>query len=131
MAKEVLTHSDRYIRKTNRIILVVGIIAFCLFVFGLMLLGAEAPEEEEKFDVETTIDAETNLGLSNDTSTEAEIEFGEAETEEHPITLTPNPINMGQVVLGHEATNVLTIGTHGKFAVKIISVDLLSRHVAV
>ena len=124
MAKEVLSHSDRYVRKTNRIILIVGIIALCLFVFGLMLLGAEEPEVEEKFDVETTIDDETNLGLNNATTTNAEIEFGEAETEEHPITLTPNPINMGQVVLGHEATNVLTIGTHGKFAIRIVSVDL-------
>ena len=124
MAKEALTHSDRYVRKTNRIILIVGIITLCLFVFGLLLLGAEEPEEEQKYEVESTIDAETDLGMAAETSTEAEIEFGDTKEEEKPITLMPNPVNMGQVVVGHEATNVLTVGTNGKSAIRIISVEL-------
>lgn len=124
MAKEVLTHSDRYVRKTNHIILIVGIITLCLFVFGLLLLAADEPVEEQKYEVESTIDAETDIGIASETSSEAEIEFDEAETEEKPITLTPNPINMGQVLLGNEASNVLTIGTNGKFAIRIVSVEL-------
>jgi len=124
MAKEILTHSDRYVRKTNRIILIIGIIFLCLFVFGLLLIGAEDTPKEEKFEVETTIDAESDIGLTTDTNNEAEIEFGDADVEERPITLTPNPVNMGQVVIGHEASNVLTIGTQGRFAIRIVSVDL-------
>ena len=125
MAKEVLTHSDRYVRKTNRIILIVGIITLLVFLFGLMLLTTETPEEEQHYEVEDTIDAESDLGMGgNTTNNEAEIEFDEGEEVERPITLTPNPINMGQVVLGNEASNVLTIGTNGKTAIRIISVDL-------
>ena len=124
MAKEVLTHSDRYVRKTNRIILIVGIITLLVFLFGLMLLTAEAPEEEQHYEVEDTIDAESDLGMNANTNNEAEIEFDEGDEVERPITLTPNPINMGQVVLGNDSTNVLTIGTNGKSAIKIISVDL-------
>ena len=125
MAKEVLTHSDRYVRKTNRIILIVGIITLLVFLFGLMLLTTDTPEEEQHYEVEDTIDAESDLGMGNNTTNnEAEIEFDDAEQVERPITLTPNPINMGQVVLGNDATNVLTIGTNGKGAIRIISVDL-------
>ena len=124
MSKEVLTHSDRYVRKTNRIILIVGIITLFVFLFGLMLLTTETPEEEQHYEVEDTIDAESDLGMNVNTNNEAEIEFDDAETIERPITLTPNPINMGQVVLGNDATNVLTIGTNSKAAIKIVSVDL-------
>ena len=125
MSKEVLTHSDRYVRKTNRIILIVGIITLFVFLFGLLLLTTETPEEEQHYEVEDTIDAESNLGLTNTgTDSEAEIEFDDAEEVGRPITLTPNPINMGQVVIGSEASNVLTIGTNGKGAIRILSVDL-------
>ena len=65
MSKEVLTHSDRYVRKTNRIILIVGIITLFVFLFGLLLLTTETPEEEQHYEVEDTIDAESNLGLTN------------------------------------------------------------------
>ena len=35
MSKEVLTHSESYIKKTNRIILAVGITSFVIFLLGL------------------------------------------------------------------------------------------------
>ncbi len=123
MSKEPLTHSDRYVRKTNRIILIVGIITLFLFLFGLLLLTSEAPEEASHTVFEDTIDAETNLGMTGNTSAEVEIDFEDAEQMERPITLTPNPINMGKVVLGNEATNVLTIGTNGKVAIRIVKVE--------
>ena len=56
MSKEVLTHSDRYVRKTNRIILIVGIITLFVLLFGLLLLTTETPEEEKHYEVEDTID---------------------------------------------------------------------------
>ena len=48
MSKEVLTHSDRYVRKTNRIILIVGIISMLVFLFGLALMTSEEPQEEQQ-----------------------------------------------------------------------------------
>ena len=50
MSKEVLTSSERYVRKTNRIILIVGITSFVVFLFGLLLLvssGGETVEQQE------------------------------------------------------------------------------------
>lgn len=124
MSKEPLTHSDRYVRKTNRIILIIGIISLVIFLFGLMLLVGDQKEEVQHYEIERSIDAETNFGLTNDTNNEAEIEFDEVDMGERPITLEPNPINMGQLVLGNEASNVLTIGTNGRREIKIVSIEL-------
>lgn len=52
------------------------------------------------------------------------LEFGIVDDGEVPITMTPDPVSMGQVVLGTEAKNVLTIGTNGKTAIKIDDVEL-------
>ena len=38
MSKEVLTHSESYVKKTNRIILAVCITSFVVFLFGLYIL---------------------------------------------------------------------------------------------
>ena len=128
MSKEPLTHSDRYIRKSNRIILIIGIVFLFLFLFGLMLIDAGGEEEQEQEDVGIdSIQAETDFGVENKTNNEAEIEFDDAEEVEKPITLTPNPVEIGQVILGENrepAKNVLTIGTNGKSAIKIVSVEL-------
>lgn len=43
MSKEVLTHSESYVKKTNRIILVVGLTSFVIFVIGVMLLMQSGP----------------------------------------------------------------------------------------
>ena len=108
MSKEPLTHSDRYVRKTNRIILIIGIIALFLFLFGLLLIDTGEEQEEQTYEVESSIEAETDLNIAGEANTESEIEFDKADEVEKPITLMPNPINIGQVVLGSEATNVLT-----------------------
>ena len=63
MSKEVLTHSERYVRKTNRIILIIGITSFIVFLFGLLLLlssGTQTTEYEEP--VFTEDDDALNLG---------------------------------------------------------------------
>ena len=109
MSKEVLTSSERYVRKTNRIILIVGITSFVVFLFGLLLLfssGSEVQEQQEFVftEDEDALGVEDNNALMSDV-----IEFDDVEDVEIPITTTPDPINMGQVVLGTEAKNVLTI----------------------
>ncbi|MBR1601675.1 MAG: hypothetical protein IJ677_08905, partial [Alphaproteobacteria bacterium] len=124
MSREPLTHSDRYVRKTNRIILIIGFIALCVFLFGLLLLGSEPEEEQPHYEIERSIEDESNFGTTSEINNEAEVVFDNIDTTESPITLTPNPINIGQVVLGNEASNVLTIGTNGKRSIKIISVEL-------
>lgn len=124
MAKEVLTHSERYVRKTNRIILIIGIITLFVFLFGILLLGADSEEVEDQYVPDSGIQEETNIAGEQTVDNNPEIEFDEAPDVERPITMAPNPVNMGQVVLGNEASNVITIGTNGKSAIKILSVDL-------
>ena len=122
MEKENLTHSEKYIRKTNRIILAIGITSFLIFIFGVFLLiksnQRESDYEEPVFtDNADVLNAEATQPLAQN------IEFSTIE-EEPPLTTTPNPVPMGQVVLGTEAQNVLTLGTTGKSSVQIVSVDL-------
>ena len=123
MSKEVLTHSEAYVRKTNRIILTIGLTSLIIFLIGVFLLmqsGDTGPEYEEPVFTDSA-DA-INIGERGpllDT-----LEFGEVEEGEIPLTTTPNPVPMGQVVLGTTAKNVLTLGTNAKASIKIVSVTL-------
>ena len=47
MSKDNLTHSEKYVRKTNRIILAIGITSFLIFIFGVYLLIKSNQVEEE------------------------------------------------------------------------------------
>ena len=124
MSKEVLTHSERYVRKTNRVILIIGITSFVVFVLGLLLLLSSGSTESEYQEPEFYEDDNViNPGDDINPLTEG-IEFETLGDQEVPITTTPNPIEMGQVVLGTEAENVLTIGTNGRATIKIVSVRL-------
>jgi YD repeat-containing protein len=122
MSKEPLTHSEKYVKKTNAIILIIGLSSLVIFIFGLVLLlnsNDDADHYEEPVFTE-------NADVFGDVKTveRAEnIEFSALE-EEIPLTVTPDPIPMGEVVLGTEAKNVLTLGTNGKAAVRIVSVEL-------
>jgi len=124
MAKQQLTHSERYVRKTNRIILVIGLVSFVAFLFGLLLLFSSKVPNDEYQEPVFTADDDVFGAQSNANPLMNDIEFDEIEPQEKPITTTPNPVNMGQVVLGTEAKNVLTIGTNGKSAIRIVSVKL-------
>ena len=128
MSKEQLqlTHSERYVRKTNRIILIIGIVSFVAFLFGLILLfSSKGPSDDYQEPVFTADDDVLDEELDNASGLlSSDIEFDTVETQELPITTTPNPVNMGQVVLGTEAKNVLTIGTNGKTSIRIVSVKL-------
>ncbi len=123
MSKEVLTHSETYIKKTNRIILAVGITSFVVFIFGLYLLfSSNEPIDEYEEPVFTDNDDALNVGDA--LPVQNSIEFSTVGDQEVPLTATPNPVPLGQVVLGTDAKNVLTLGTNGKASVMIISVQL-------
>ncbi len=123
MSKEPLTHSEKYIRKTNRIILTIGITSLVVFLFGLyLLIESNKPVDDYEEPVFTQNDDVINLGDVN--PLDPNIDFGEVEDKEIPITATPDPVPLGQVVIGTDAKNVLTLGTNGKAAVKIVSVVL-------
>ena len=124
MSKEVLTSSERYVRKTNRIILIVGVTSFVIFLFGLLLLFSSGNEIEEPNEIVIADDAEVFDDVETNKLISDSIEFDDVEDAEDPITTTPNPINMGQVVLGTKAENVLTIGTNGRGSIRIVSVKL-------
>ncbi|MGN0914432.1 MAG: hypothetical protein ACI4OW_06020, partial [Alphaproteobacteria bacterium] len=99
MSKEVLTRSETYVRKTNRIILAVGITSFVIFVFGVMLL-IQSNEVVDDYQEPVFTDNDDALNIGEVKPLENNLEFGNVDDGEIPITTTPNPVNMGQVVLG-------------------------------
>ena len=122
--QQVLTHSEAYVKKTNRIILIVGFTSLFLFIVGVVLLLTEDTSNYEYEEPNFTDNADAlNIGqqsplLNNN------IEFQTIEEDEIPITLTPNPVPLGSVVLGTDAQNVLTLGTNGKASIVITAVFL-------
>ena len=123
MSKEVLTHSEVYVKKTNRIILVVGITSLLLFLLGIYLLMESKKKPSEYTEPVFTDNADAlNFGSAN--PLDNNIEFNTLEDAPDPITLTPDPVPLGQVVLGTSADNVLTVGTNGKAAIRITAVRL-------
>ena len=123
MSKEVLTHSESYVKKTNRIILAVGITSFIIFIFGGVLL-IKSNKVVDDYEEPVFTDNDDALNIGNTSPLTDNLEFGIVDDGEVPITMTPDPVSMGQVVLGTEAKNVLTIGTNGKTAIKIDDVEL-------
>ena len=122
MSKDNLTHSEKYIKKTNRIILAIGITSFLIFIFGVILLiKSNRPVSEYEEPVFTDNADVLNMEPSNPLT--QNIEFAPVD-EEIPLTTTPDPVPMGEVVLGTEAKNVLTLGTTGRAAIRIVSVEL-------
>ena len=99
---EALTHSEAYVKKTNHIIMMVGIISLVIFVLGLMLL-LQDEEEEEQYSAPVFTSNDDALDFKSEEPTQESIEFENVEQGEIPITITPDPIEMGQVVLGTEA----------------------------
>ena len=124
MSKGPLTRADKYVKKTDKIFLFIGIISLLLFIFVFMLATSGTEEEKEVTMIENEgISAETKIDAVNQ-EIPNEVEFDNPEEEDRPITLSPLELNMGQIVLGNEATNVLTIGTNGKREIRILSVEL-------
>ena len=124
MSKEPLTHSETYLKKTNRIILTVGIASLLLFIFGLalLLLSNDNTSEYEQITFTQNDDA---LDIANrEAGSSAEIEFANILETEIPLTTTPNPVPLGQVTIGNDARNVLTLGTNNQGAVSIKEVSL-------
>lgn len=110
MNKEPLTHSETYLKKTNRIILTVGIASLLIFIFGLalLLLSNDTTVEYEAPNFTDNDDA-LNIAERQET-TAGGIEFGNIIEDEIPLTTTPDPVPLGQVVIGTDAKNVLTLG---------------------
>ena len=123
MSKEVLTHSESYIKKTNRIILAVGIPSFVIFLLGMYLL-LSSEEQIEQYSEPVFNQNDDAFSVISSAPVEDSIEFSVVDDGVVPITTTPNPVALGQVVIGADAKNVLTIGTNGKSAVTVLSVQL-------
>ena len=110
------THFEEYEKKTRVIILVIGLIAFLSFIFGLVILSIdEAPYNPETTNPTYTMDESS---IPDDYSEEqppivqGEVDYGFAQKA---ITLTPAEINMRQFVLNVDERNqnILSIGTNG------------------
>ena len=124
MSDDQLTNSEKYVKKTNTIILIIGLSSLLVFIFGLILLMSSS-DNADVYEEPVFTDNDDVFGSVPVASgaTPQGIEFSTVEGE-IPLTATPDPVPMGEVVLGTEAKNVLTLGTNGKAAVKIVSVEL-------
>ena len=123
MSQEPLTNSEKYVKKTNNIILMIGLSSLVVFIIGLVLLVTSGKEEEIYEEPVFTENADVFGDIPTTSGAVQGIEFSTMDGED-PITTTPNPVPMGEVVLGTDAHNVLTIGTNGKNSIKIVSVEL-------
>ena len=87
-----------------------------------LLFSSDEPIDEYEEPVFT--DNDDALNVVDNTPVQESIEFSTVGDTEVPLTTTPNPVPLGQVVLGTDAKNVLTLGTNGKTSVMIVSVQL-------
>ena len=123
MSQEPLTNSEKYVKKTNGIILMIGLSSLVVFILGLVLLLTSGEEQEVYEEPVFTENADVFGNIPTTSGAPKGIEFSTMDGED-PITMTPDPVPMGEVVLGTDAHNVLTIGTNGKNSIKIVSVEL-------
>ena len=125
------TRFEEYERKTRKIIFTIGIIAFCFFLFGLLILSSDTevynPEEAtpdfvENQNILPEITADTGpIFIDTEATTD--------DTKNKPIKVTPAQINMNKFILGVDVQNqsVLTIGTDGSESIHIERVELVEE----
>ena len=123
MSQEPLTNSEKYVKKTNSIILMIGLSSLIVFILGLILLLTSGGDKDVYEEPVFTDNADVFGDIPTTSGAPQGIEFSTMEGE-IPITTTPDPVLMGEVVLGTDAQNVLTVGTNGKTSIKIVSVEL-------
>ena len=103
MSDEQLTNSEVYVRKTNRIILIVGLTSLLIFLFGISLLLLSGGEvEETSMNFENTDDG---INIDHKDALSTNIEIGSIIEGEVPLTMTPDPVPLGQVIIGSDARN--------------------------
>lgn len=107
MNEELLSSSDKYLKKSNRTLLLVGIFAFLAFFIGLIILlsGGEKQKEDAQVTVGSESDAFTNI-----TGGEADAfsNFDEPSSS-IKLNITPEALRFDQVVLGTSAEGAITI----------------------
>ena len=123
MNEELLSSSDRYLKKSNKMLLIVGIIAFLAFLTGVIVL-LSGGEERKK-------DAEVTIGESAESS--SSITGGDADTfnlAEEPVpstvrlVVTPETMRFDQVVLGTMAEGTLTLSaSSGRISITSIEFE--------
>ena len=118
MANKILSSSEQYVKKSNRRLLIFGIIALLAFLFGLLMLtsGGRKQEVEQKPIINTTQDpliAPTNTGM----------DLTSAGDDSALLTAYPQDVSLTNVVLGSAAEAIVTLRA-GNGPVRLESVDL-------
>ncbi|MGN1091717.1 MAG: hypothetical protein ACI4RJ_04435, partial [Alphaproteobacteria bacterium] len=103
-----LSSSEQYVRKSNRRLLVIALIAFFAFLIGLLLLsgGSRAPEEELKPNI-------VSEPIGSKREVDAGMEFGSKSSEGLSLSAYPTSVSMTGVVLGSSAEAVITLTANG------------------
>ena len=111
------TQFEEYEKKTGKIILIIGIIALFIFIFGLVLISGGdnrnvsedvAPEFVENQNILPEIETSDDPIFLN---TDENDESGRKKV----IKITPSQVNMQNFILGVDTQNqnIITIGTDG------------------
>ncbi len=102
-----LTSSDKYLRKSNRIIMLIGIVALVIFLMGMIFVifgGEEKAKEETDIDLTNSIDPfAVDVTEEVDPILEQEVLVPDA------IKVTPSEIILAQVQVGTIAETTVTI----------------------
>ena len=85
-----------------------------------LLFSSDEPIDEYEEPVFT--DNDDALNVVDNTPVQESIEFSTVGDTEVPLTTTPNPVPLGQVVLGTDAKNVLGASTPEETINKVISI---------
>ena len=123
MSEENITTSDQYLKKTNRVILTIGLVSLFLFLVGVIVLSSGGDQIQENLDPQFTDNANV-LDTGANASTDNAMDFGLTPDRGPPLTYTPSSVDLGQVLIGTEANAVITVGTNGKVSIEIVSVEL-------
>ena len=107
MNEDLLSSSDKYLKKSNRTLLLVGIFAFLAFFVGLIILlsGGEQQKEDAKVTVDGASDAFTDISGGGADNFAA---FDEPSSS-IKLNITPEVLRFDQVVLGTSAEGAITI----------------------
>ena len=124
------TRFEEYEKKTRVIFTIMGIIAFVLFLLGLVVISMDNenydPESEEPTFIE-------NQSIVPDIEDEGETEIIQEDylndNRQKAIVITPEEVNMRTFTLGVDAINqsILTISTDGKESIHIEKVELVAE----
>ena len=119
MNEELIGSSDKYVKKSNKMLLLVGLGALLLFFIGLVILLSGG--DEGRRDAEVTVTGGADA-FSNVSAGQADV-FDPFDKPSSSVSLLVSPDNLrfDQVVLGTSAEGALTVSASSSMDARSIT----------